>query len=384
MLTAEGCRQRRQRLWDALSERPDWLLIADPAHLNYLAGYFSSPFEFRTCDAAAVLLLGADGSSILVADNLLQPYAAAAHVDEIAAPVWYECRTSAPDRRGLLVRAVLDRLRGDAGPLVGVEAAHVPAGIVEGLRARHPALRLTELAGTLRTLRRRKDADELVLIRRSMAAGDAAHAAALAGVRPGMTELDVYLLVSTAAQHAAGEQAIVYGDFASGPRCIDKGGPPTGRVIRRGDPVLLDFSVVISGYRGDFANTFVCGAPPDETQRRQHAACIDALEAGEQPVRDGQPAQAIDQALRDRFAAHGLAEYFTSHSGHGLGLGHPDPPYLVPETSDTLLAGDVIAIEPGVYVPGVSGMRFERNYLVTEAGCERLSHLELRMDQPGR
>jgi Xaa-Pro aminopeptidase len=381
-LTAAGCRERRRRLWAALPDRPDWLLIADPAHLVYLAGYWPSPFEFRSTDGGALLILGADESSTLVADNLLEPYARAAHVDRVVAPVWYECRASAGVRRDLLVQTVLDELCRCPGTHFGVEAGHVPAGIVEGLRASRGEIRFTDVAATLRDLRRRKDADEMELVRRSITAGDAAHAAALSHARPGMTELDVYRLVADAAQQAAGEQALVYGDFASGPRCIDKGGPATDRVIRRGDCVLLDFSVVIRGYRGDFANTFVCGAPASAEQKRQHAACLAALAAAESIVRPGVAARDIDRAIRDSFAAAGLEEYFTSHSGHGLGLGHPDLPYLVPESNDTLLAGDVIAIEPGVYVPGVSGMRFERNYLVTETGPERLSHLDLSIEQP--
>jgi Xaa-Pro aminopeptidase len=357
-------------------------LIADPAHLVYLAGYWPSPFEFRSTDGGALLILGSDGTSTLVADNLLEPYARVAHVDRVVTPVWYECRTSAGVRRSLLVRTVLDELRQCPGTHFGLEAGHVPAGVIEGLRAARGELRLTEVAPLLRDLRRRKDADEMELVRRSIAAGDAAHAAALARTRPGMSELDVYRLVADAAQEAAGEQALVYGDFASGPRCADRGGPATDRVIERGDCVLLDFSVVIRGYRGDFANTFVCGAPASNEQTRQHAACLAALEAAEALVRPGVAARDIDRAIRASFATAGLAEYFTSHSGHGLGLGHPDLPYLVPESSDTLLPGDVIAIEPGVYVPGLSGMRFERNYLVTETGPETLSHLVLSIEQP--
>jgi Xaa-Pro dipeptidase len=215
-----------------------------------------------------------------------------------------------------------------------------------------------------------------------MRAGDAGHAAALTGIRPGMTELEAFLLVQQAAMREAGEQVLVYGDFVSGPRTGDKGGPPSTRVIERGDLVLLDFSVVVRGYRGDFANTFVCGMQPDGNQRRLYESCLEALTAGERLVRAGRAAREIDQAVRQSFSAKGLAEHFVSHSGHGLGLGHPDPPYLVPESSDTLLAGEVIAIEPGQYTPGESGMRFEHNYLVTDDGYEVLSHHALQIEQP--
>ena len=152
------------------------------------------------------------------------------------------------------------------------------------------------------------------------------------------------------------------------------------RAIERGDLVLLDFSVVVHGYRGDFANTFACGAAPTAKQVDLYEACLAALAVGEEMLKGGCPAVELDRAVRASFAKQGLAETITSHSGHGLGLGHPDPPYLTPNSTDTILAGEIVAIEPGQFVPGVGGMRFERNYLVTDSGCERLSHLELRID----
>jgi Xaa-Pro aminopeptidase len=387
MLTAEGCRIRRGRLWDRLPAPPDWIVLADPQHLVYFANYWQSPFVFRSANAAALLILGRDGSSVLVCDNMLQVFAAEAHVDEVAAGEWYRGAKTAPQRETLLVHTALERLRGCPGNSFGIETSAVPAGVIEGLRAARggasSTLTLTAVDAAIHELKRSKDPDEMTLIRRSMAAGDAAHEAALRGVRPGMTELEAYLLVSDAAQRAAGEQAQVYGDFVSGPRCETKGGPPSDRIIEAGDLVLLDFSVVVRGYRGDFANTFVCGRRPSDEQRRLYEACLEALSAGERAIGVGVHARDLDRAVRDSFAARRLAENFTSHSGHGLGLGHPDPPYLVPESSDTLVAGDVIAIEPGQYIRGQAGMRFERNYLVTAAGYETLSHLRLEIDQEG-
>ena len=78
-----------------------------------------------------------------------------------------------------------------------------------------------------------------------------------------------------------------------------------------------------------------------------------------------------------------MDEHFPSHSGHGLGLGHPEPPYLVPESTETLQSGDVVALEPGLYVPGVGGMRFERNYLITD-GHETLTRHRLGLTRRSR
>lgn len=379
MLTAGGCAARRQKLWRGLPRRCDALIVADPKHLIWLANYFSSPFVFRSNDAAALLILEPDRAT-LVADNLVKPFLDRAHADAVVAPVWYEGKRSAPHRGSLLVQTALETLARVPGSRIGLEPASVPAGLVEGLRAARPGLDLVDLGPTFRTLRRAKDPDELALLRRSIRAAELAFAAALKKVVPGMTEMEVYRLILGVAQEDIGEQVLVYGDFVSGPRCEQGGGPPTHRTIVRSDLLLLDFSVVLWGYRADFANTFVVHGQPSAAQRRLFDACVAALAAGEALLRPGTPARAVDAAVRASFAAQGLAGSFTTHSGHGVGLGHPEPPFLVPESGDTLLAGDVVTLEPGQYVAGVGGMRFERNYLITADGFETLSHHDITIE----
>ena len=383
-LTAAGCRQRRRRLFDRFEQIDaplDWVVITDPEHLMYFAGFYLPPFVFRTTNAAGVLLMGKEGESILVADGTISAYADEAHVDRVVAPVWYRAIESAPHRESLLIATTLETIDECPGESWGYEPSRAFSGVIEGLRHRCPDADFIDVDPTIHEMKRRKDDDEIAVLKRSMASGEAAHAAALANVKPGMTEQEIYLLVHDAANRTAGEQVIVYGDFVTGLRTGQGGGPPTSRKVEASELVLLDFSVVVGGYRGDFANTFVCGADPTEEQERLAAACMDALSAGEATVRAGVDAREIDRAVRGSFAAKHLEENFVSHAGHGLGLGHPDPPYLVRESTDTLVAGDVIAIEPHQIFPGRFGMRFERNYLVTDDGFETLSNHALTLHQ---
>ena len=267
MLTAEGCAARRERLWAALPKPCDLLIVGAPAHLTYFASYAPSRFVFRTVESGAVLLLQ-PGRATLVADDMLGPFLDKAHVDERFAPTWYDGQHSAPERRGLLVKSTLDRLAKMPGNRVGVELAAVPAGVVEGLRSARPALEIVDIGPLIRPLRRAKHADEVAVLKQSMRAGEAGLAAALAKVQPGMTELDAYLIVQNAAMTAVGDRVIVYGDFASGPRlATEKGGAPTSRTIEPGDLLLIDFSVIVLGYRGDFTNTFAVGGGPTPGQR---------------------------------------------------------------------------------------------------------------------
>ncbi len=384
MLSPEGCAGRHRKLWDALGpERADTdvLLLADPQNLIYFAGYAPSPFVFRANDASAILVLEPDRAT-LVADSMVRPYLDKAHVDEIVAPVWYDGKRTAPSRRGLLVETARGFLQTLGPKRVGVELGSVPAGVVEQLRG--------ERAGALghRSRPDRPPASPDQVRRRAGhpgavdARGEAGHAAALEQVEPGMTEQDVYRLVQNAALAAIGTQALVYGDFASGPRCeTERGGPPTDRRIARGDLFLLDYSVVVDGYRGDFTNTFAVGAPPSDQQRALFDACMKALAAGEAELRPGNAARNVDRAIRATLAPLNLERFYLSHSGHGLGLSHPEPPYFVAESDETIIQGDVVAIEPGLYVPGVGGMRFERNYVITADGYETLSHHRLTLER---
>ncbi len=354
MLTADGCRRRRARLLARLAPAEP-LLLADPLHLRYLAGFHVDPFTLSG-DYGGLLLLRPDGHATLFHDDRQRAFAADAHADETVCVPWYAGQEPGRGPR---------RLAAWAG--AGGGRVHDALG--------DPAA--AEVIGAIAELRRSKDADELDVLRACMRATDAGHAWARANVRPGMTELDVYAGVASACTAAAGRAVIVYGDFVVSPGPARRVGQPTARTLAAGDTFILDYSVVIGGYRSDFTNTLCVGGEPSPEQRRLSAACMDALAAAEGVLRAGAACQAVYDAVRGSFAAAGLADHFPHHAGHGLGLAHPEPPFFVRRSTETLSAGDVVAVEPGLYVDGVGGMRFEHNYLVTADGFERLSGHEI-------
>jgi Xaa-Pro aminopeptidase len=358
MLTAEGCRQRRLRLWERLDPHPegDHLRLADPIHLMYLANFFVDPFHLGA-GFGGYLILRRDGHARLLHENCLPGSVEQAHVDTRVEVHWYDARKPALGPRQL---AVLNSVN----PAHGGLRIHDRPGDPEAAALIH----------TLAELRRQKDSDEIALLKRCMRAADAGHAWARSHVRPGMTELDVYCGVNTACIQAAGHAVIVYGDFAVSPGPERHGGPPTARVLEPGDMFILDFSVVIGGYRSDFTNTLVVGRAPSPDQQRLYDLCVQAMAAGEKELCGGRPCQTVYDAVAGVFDRAGVGEHFPHHAGHGLGLTHPEAPYIVRHSTETLRAGDVVTLEPGLYVPGVGGIRIEHNYLVTESGYERLSN----------
>jgi Xaa-Pro aminopeptidase len=385
-LSADGCRIRRESLRIEASRTLgcDLLIVADPRELVRLANFYPSPFVFNAVGSGAFLIVAPDRST-LVSDNVARPFLERSHVNEIIAPVWYEGKRSARDRASVRIDATIDAITPFLGShqRIGVDQSYTPAALIDRLKRIAPAIEIVEIGPIASRERRLKHDDELSLLRLSIAAGEAGFAAALAEIEPGMTEFDAYSIVSRAAMRTLGEPAIVYGDFVSGPRCQKIGGPPSDRVIARGDLFILDFSVVVHGYRGDFANTFkVGGVEPDPIERDRFDLCVEALAAGEAALRGGASAREVDSAVRSVYRDRGFdpKSCFPSHAGHGIGLAHPEPPFIVPESDETLEIGDVVTLEPGFYQEGLLGMRFERNYRIAADGYERLTFHELKLD----
>jgi Xaa-Pro aminopeptidase len=364
VLTADGCRQRRTRLGERLklSESADHLVLGDPAHLRYFANFSVDPISLAA-DFAGLLLVRRDGHATLLHDNRIPALAVKnANVDDRQVVPWYDGQSPGRMPRQLVPFEAL-------AAAIGSPRVHD-----------HPADPLgPAVVRTVAEMRRQKDADELDLLRRCMLAGKAGHDWAKANVKPGMTELDVYNGIAAAVNRDVGRHVITYGDFAVCTGPDRRGGPPTDRVLKDGDMLILDFSVVLFGYRSDFTNTLVVGTEPTPQQRALFQLCSEAMYAGEQKLEAGVPCQTVYDAVRGVFEKAGMADRFPHHAGHGLGLMHPEAPYIVRHSTETLLAGDVITLEPGLYVPGVEGVRIEHNYLVTELGFERLSNHDIAL-----
>ena len=392
MLTQAGCEQRRQRLWNSVPERVEWLLVADPRHVQYLCNFLVQPLSFSHGERA-LLLLERDRGATLLGDNFtVRSAASTPYIDEEVIETWYDHKHSVINRDHALLNAlkkVSERLYGRAG---AVEAEWLPVGAWEALAADHESHSTSQEAGDLqkkrrsvdlgtllRSLRRNKAADEIALLKHCMQAGAAGQARAREVIREGISELELYLEVQQAALKAAGRPGVVYGDFRAATLTKPKqGGLPTDYCLQKGDLFVLDYSVMLGGYRSDFTNTLAV-SEPSAAQQELFGICQAAMAAGEKTLKAGVAAAEVYRAVKQPFIDADKSDAFTHHAGHGLGLGHPEAPILVPESTDALEVGDVITLEPGGYIEGVGGMRIEHNYLITAEGYERLSQHEISL-----
>jgi Xaa-Pro aminopeptidase len=136
--------------------------------------------------------------------------------------------------------------------------------------------------------------------------------------------------------------------------------------------VILDTAPIVNGYRADFTMTLCVDQPLTPQQASIEAALHSAMDACASTLRPGVACADIHSAMWRAFDEAGWAAHILHHAGHGLGLGHPEPPFLVPHSQETLVSGDIIALEPGLYGPDW-GARIEHIYRITEDGHERLT-----------
>jgi Xaa-Pro aminopeptidase len=284
--------------------------------------------------------------------------------------------------------ALVDLLRREGSLRVGVEAAYLPVSrfnaISAGLAARaplpvesagaSPALVPTErLVERVRVI---KDTVEIETLReagrRLGAIGRRVHTF----VREGRTEQSVAAEIESAMRESGFSRPAFETIVASGPNSALPHARPTDRVIRAGDPTVLDFGGVYDGYCVDLTRTVQLG-PASEALQQLYVAVIEAQKAAIAAVRPGVASSAIDAAARTVLERYGLGEAFGHGTGHGLGLEVHEEPRIArqsPRLPDHVVEpGMVFTIEPGAYVPGVGGVRMEEDVLVTDTGCEVLT-----------
>lgn len=254
---------------------------------------------------------------------------------------------------------------------VGVELNYLPATFAPILHETLSRASMQPLDGRLEPLRAVKTAEEIEKIRAALHLCDLAQADIRDHAKPGLTELELWGAMKARLEIAANSRLPILADLVAGPRTAEIGGLPLDYILQPGDPVIFDVVPRLNGYWGDNAATYFVGEPPAE-MAKAYAVVHDTLRQGLDLIRPGLRARDLDGTLREAIQSAGYDPY-PHHTGHGLGVAYHEEPRIVPYNDMLLEAGMVIAIEPGIYLPGIGGVRLEHALLVTSDGCEVLT-----------
>jgi Xaa-Pro dipeptidase len=358
VLSGEGCRARQQRLLEAMAERRWELFVTS----NYRTVYYCTG-QLVAPDAPVAFLLWVDGRSALVA-----PAADHALVDTARIVPVYQMERGVPLPHQDAAAAVLDLVSSrPVARRVAVDRTSAISPCIDGLTGE-------DASSAVLALRRCKEPDEVDEIRFSLKLCAAAYDAARVVMRPGITELDVFLTMQNVIAQVAGAPVAFPGDFAAGERSLNGGGAATMRELQAGDLFPLDLFPAPALYFGDVCRTFCVGGRPAALQQEAFALACEALALGERLLKPGARGSDVYWKVKEFLDDRPVTKKsFGHHVGHGIGLHGHEAPRLVPLSEDVLKPGDVVTVEPGIYVAAhQGGIRVENNYLITETGCEKL------------
>lgn len=353
---------RLDRLRSALAERElDALIVGDlvrpgdsgpdaGANVRWLTGF----------DGTSSLILAGADSALFVTD-----FRYAERAERVVA---------ADFERALAVKGLIDELAPRLSGRVGFDEAATSVRSHRKLSEKAPeGAELIAVTGVVEGLRRVKDSAEQEAMAAAARLADDLLAWLIESGFAGRSELEIAgALEGRMREHGAEPSFPTI--VASGENSALPHHSPSERIVAPGDLLTIDWGVVLDGYCSDGTRTFSVGAP-SEDQREIYDLVLRAQEAGLGAVRAGVAGREVDAVARRIVEAGGHGEHFGHGLGHGVGLEIHEAPRLSTRSEDELVAGDVVTVEPGVYVPGRFGVRIEDIAIVTDDGCRNLSSL---------
>jgi Xaa-Pro dipeptidase len=268
--------------------------------------------------------------------------------------------------------AALDTL-GLRGGVLGMDGMTMRVTEWLAFQTLDPTLRPARLERALIAIRARKTPDELDAMRRAIAISERALARLMDEIAPGQTEVQIAARL-TALMSEEGAPGVAFDTTVQvGANTAYPHGIMGDRPLERGQFLIIDFGARVDGYPADITRTFCLGAATPEMERIYNTV-LSANIAAKAAAYPGARMGDVDKAARDIIAAAGYGEYFIHRTGHGLGLDMHEPiPQIAAGVEETLDVDMVFTIEPGIYLPGVGGVRIEDDVVVTARGIDVLT-----------
>lgn len=343
---------RLMKLREALAtEGLDAILITQPENRRYLSGFTGS---------AGVLLISQE-QAILATDFRYYEQVEKQSPDFRLAKITDKFKTLLPE----LVHQV-------GAKRVGFESAHLTVDQYKEWEEVVEGFELVPTKELVEGIRAVKDEDELSKIRKAIALADEAFAHIVDFTEPGMTEKEVAWELEVFMRTHSAEKVAFDLIVGSGPNGAMPHATVSERVIRAGEPIVIDMGAMIDGYNSDLTRT-ICAGRPDDKFKEIYDIVLEAQQTAEQSIRPGMTGKQADGIARKVIEDAGYGDNYGHGLGHGVGLAVHEKPGVGRLSEDVLEPGMVFTVEPGIYLPGWGGVRIEDIVVMREDGVRVLT-----------
>ena len=351
-----------ERIRRSLKRRQlDAILVTQPENRRYLSGYTARDHAIN--ESAGVLLIPCEGEPYLLTDSRFHLQAES---EATGFMVKLYPRGLFPLLRSLLKSRKIKRLAFESHYFLH-STAQILAALTEKIK-----VELVPLTGFVEELRLVKDAEELARIERAVLLNEEVFQEVYRTLRPGQTEKEVALKIETAMRIKGASAPCFDTIVASGPNAALPHAVPGERALREGETIVIDMGLILEGYCSDMTRTVVLGTPDAKTVSLFRLVRKAQL-AGLNSLRAGITGQVVDKIARSIIERAGLGERFGHGLGHGVGLNVHEGPSLNYRNRKPLVAGMVVTVEPGVYIPEWGGIRLENMAVIQESDCRILN-----------
>lgn len=338
----------------------DAAFITNPDNVFYISGFRSNPHE-----RLLGVMLFQEAEPFVICPKMEVP-------DAKASGWGFEAigHSDTDNAMAILEQAVASR--GIKLKKAAVEKNHMTVERYESLQHFFGNLSFESLDEQLNRMRVIKDEQEIAVLRTAAEYADYAIEIGCNALKEGVTELEVLTEIELALKkrgisHMSFDTMVLFGEKTASPH-----GKPGSRKLQAGDFVLFDLGVIYEGYCSDITRTVAFGTPTAE-QRKIYDTVLQAELAAVRAAKPGVTAAELDRTARQIIEEAGYGSYFTHRLGHGLGISVHEFPSLHGANELPLEPGMVFTVEPGIYVPAVTGVRIEDDLVVTEKGVEVLT-----------
>lgn len=353
-------RLQQFRAWIA-EQGLDAFIVLQPQNRSYLSGWLSDDSESNS------MLLVSQQQQMLLTNPL---YAEAA---EKAAVGW---QMMIPEGREYEV-TVANTAREHGWKKIGFESEAITYLLYDKIQSagEHDYVLQAYEQSALEAMRMVKQPQELELLKKAIAITDETFAHVCAWIQPGMTEKAVQWEIARTMIVLGADEPSFSTIVASGPNGSMPHAGASARQIQRGELITIDMGARYQGYCADMTRTICLGEPAEARMRELFNAVLESMKTCEAGLHAGIAGKAADALARDVLAQKDLAQYYVHSTGHGVGLQVHEGPGLSQRSPDDMLlpAGSVVTVEPGVYIPGWSGLRIEDCVLIKEGSAEVLT-----------